>query len=297
MTIAACYLSPEGVVLGADSTSTYGNPSGPHYFNHAQKLFEIGEQGTMGVVTWGLGGLMHVSYRALLALLADDLKATPPVSVLDVATRWAAQFWAAYNGAPALAPFFQRCQQLGAKAPFDIAGQPGPDVRTLQEEIELIQLSNGVTVGFCLGGYVRSDRVPAAFEVLFEPQLTAPPIPDPLPIGSYRFKGAPNMTQRLLYGCDDGVKMAILNSPHWTGSGQDLETLLAQHRLEHPIVPLRDAVDFIHSSISSTIKAFKFSSLSQICGGPIELAVISADRDFRWVRHKEWDSAVSEGGL
>jgi hypothetical protein len=29
VTIAACYVSPEGVVLGADSTSTYGSPTLP----------------------------------------------------------------------------------------------------------------------------------------------------------------------------------------------------------------------------------------------------------------------------
>lgn len=297
MTIAACYVSPEGVVLGADSTTTYGNPTGPHYFNHAQKLFEIGENATLGVVTWGLGGLAYVSYRALLALLADDLRQTAPVSVADVASRWAARVWAAYSTAPAIAPFLARCQQLAAMGPFVITGPAGPGIRTLQEEVEFLQLNNAATVGFCVGGYVLPDRTPAAFEVLIEPGLTQAPAPLPVPMGAYRFKGAPNMIQRLLYGCDDEVKAAILNSGHWTGTPQDLEALLAQYRLEHPIVPLRDAVDFIHSSISSTIKAFKFSNLSQICGGPIELAVISADRPFRWVRHKEWDSAVSEGGL
>jgi hypothetical protein len=44
-------------------------------------------------------------------------------------------------------------------------------------------------------------------------------------------------------------------------------------------------------------KAFKVSNLSQICGGPIELAVIRTDRRFTWVRHKEWDAALAEGAL
>jgi len=58
---------------------------------------------------------------------------------------------------------------------------------------------------------------------------------------------------------------------------------------------MRDAIDFVHSCISSTIKTLKFSHLSQTCGGPIEIAVITTDRDFRWVRHKEWDAAIKEG--
>ena len=54
-------------------------------------------------------------------------------------------------------------------------------------------------------------------------------------------------------------------------------------------------IDFVHACIASTIKAMKFSNLAQICGGPIEIAVITTDRRFRWVRHKEWDAAISEG--
>jgi hypothetical protein len=86
MTIAACYLSPEGIVFGADSTSSMIVPSGSsagvfHFFNHNQKLFQVGENSTLGVVTWGLGGLGSISHRMLLATLADDLKATPPSDV------------------------------------------------------------------------------------------------------------------------------------------------------------------------------------------------------------------------
>jgi hypothetical protein len=56
VTIAACYVSPKGIVLGADSTTTYTVTGGAHYLNHSQKLFEIGKDGTLGIVTWGLGG-------------------------------------------------------------------------------------------------------------------------------------------------------------------------------------------------------------------------------------------------
>jgi RND family efflux transporter MFP subunit len=61
--------------------------------------------------------------------------------------------------------------------------------------------------------------------------------------------------------------------------------------------PLREVVDFVHTCVHSTIKALKFSHFQQICGGPVELAVISTDRNFRWVRHKEWTAAVIDGGL
>jgi len=72
MTIATCYVSPEGVVLGADSTSTaqVGQTQFRH-FDFAQKIFEFGEHpSTVGVVIWGLGSpgagvkeLAHVDSR------------------------------------------------------------------------------------------------------------------------------------------------------------------------------------------------------------------------------------------
>jgi hypothetical protein len=62
-------------------------------------------------------------------------------------------------------------------------------------------------------------------------------------------------------------------------------------------LPIRDAIDYVHSALYCTIKAMKFSNLPQVCGGPIELAVITADRRFRWVRHKAWDAAITDGEL
>jgi hypothetical protein len=103
------------------------------------------------------------------------------------------------------------------------------------------------------------------------------------------------MILRLLNGCDEQLKRAIIDSGQWKGSRTDLDALVMKHALMHPILPIRDAIDFTHACISSTIKAFKFSGLSPICGGPIEIAVITTDRQFRWVRHKPWDAAIIEG--
>jgi hypothetical protein len=41
----------------------------------------------------------------------------------------------------------------------------------------------------------------------------------------------------------------------------------------------------------------KFSHMAPVCGGPVEVAVITTDRRFRWVRHKRFDAAIEEGGL
>src|SRR5258708_2959550 len=75
MRVGACYVSGEGVVFGADSTTTMlvagrgiATDHSEHHFEHAQKIFEIGEGSTLGVVTWGMGNLEDVSFRTLIAL-------------------------------------------------------------------------------------------------------------------------------------------------------------------------------------------------------------------------------------
>lgn len=290
MTIAVCYVSPEGIVLGADSTTTMNMPGGSHYFDHSQKVFEVGENSTLAIATWGLSGLAIRSHRLLIALYADELAANPRPTVEAVANGWVDFFWPEYDAAQVIQEF----RALAAKPAFNPAVQPpNPQART-QEEENIVKTVN-LGVGFCLGGHLLPDREPAAYFVWFDP-LAAKPAVAEIGIGQARFFGAPNFIMRQIQGFDMGLKDAVLNSGHWTGTAQELDTLLAQFSLTHPgLMPIRDAIDYVNSSIVSTIKSLKFSHLSQICGGPIELAVITSDRRFRWVRHKEWDSAVQEG--
>ena len=59
-------------------------------------------------------------------------------------------------------------------------------------------------------------------------------------------------------------------------------------------LPIREAIDFVHTYLRLTVKACKFQFGVPDCGGPIEVAFISNDRRFRWVCHKAFDSAVRE---
>jgi hypothetical protein len=241
--------------------------------------------------------LRDVSYRTLFANLAADLKVTKAKNAQEVAERWAALYWAAYSSAPHLIPQRQEAQMLHAKKPHDPAAYPlDSTVRTAAEEESYENLRRDLHAGFCIGGYTEPDRVPQAFELSFSPEDTKPPTPSPIPMHNHRFWGAPNMTHRLIYGCDGDFIHRLTTSGKWVGTPTDLQNIIDPGRLVQPIMPIRDAVDFIHTCIYSTIKGLKFSSFSQICGGPIELAVVTTDRKFRWVRHKEWDAAVWENG-
>ena len=121
MTIAACYLSSEAVVFGADSTTTFLLPSPAghlprmRHYNFAQKIFEIGQPSTLGVVIWGLASLPTLSYRTLFAQFADLLHVEPQFAdMTTVATRWSEFFWQAYTAG--CAPIIQRVQTLAIQS-------------------------------------------------------------------------------------------------------------------------------------------------------------------------------------
>jgi hypothetical protein len=256
-----------------------------HHYNFAQKIFQVGEHSTIGITTWGLGNLHQVSYRTLIARFADSLAGQSPTSMTDVANRWSQMFWTAYNAE--LSQFLQRVHVLIGQA-----------TRSPAEENELLYLVQSFAGGFCIGGYLANDRTPSAFEVLYSPTQTQPAQPIPLAIGTTRFWGCPNLIERLIYGLDQQVMAAIIQSGKWSGTQQELIDLLMPYCLGQPFdLPIREAIDWVHASIYTTIKTMKFSHMAPVCGGPVELAVITTDRRFRWVRHKGLGSAIGDGVL
>jgi hypothetical protein len=128
---------------------------------------------------------------------------------------------------------------------------------------------------------------------------TTPSAVEELAAGDLAFWGAPNILRRVLHGSDYRIISDILDATKvdgtkmWTGTEDELFDLAFSRQLRvNPGIPVREAVDLVHFSIQTTIKALKFSHFSPTCGGPIELAVITSDRPFRWVRHKGFDAAI-----
>lgn len=286
MTIAACYRCTEGVVLGADSTTTFYSPFGePWHFNFAQKVFELGECSTLGIVTWGVAGFHDTSYRTLFAQLADEIGRQPTKSVAAVAECWNQKFWPIYRDS--FVAERKRYAELTAMT-----------TRNPQEEEELYIRRILGAVGFIIGGYVFDDRTPRAFEVTFNYGSDGSSTPSEVRIFEPVFRGCPNFTERLLQGMDDQLYESIVASGKWSGTRQELTQLVQRvSSIKLPPIPLREAIDWIYSSIYTTIKAQKFSHLPHVCGGPIEIAVITSDRRFRWVRHKSMGAAIAENSL
>jgi hypothetical protein len=234
---------------------------------------------------WGLGNLGDVSYRTLIAQFADMLALQGAQSLALVAEAWSRFFWEVY--AAKFASILQRVQHLLAQT-----------TRTPDEEDDLAFYRSTLSGGFCLGGYLQHERVPGAYVVPYDPTLASPAPVEPLGYGTTRFWGCPNLMERLVYGVDFDVYASILRSGKWNGTPRELAAIIQPHHLGQPAdLPIREAIDWIHASIYTTIKTMKFSHLDPVCGGPVEIAVITTDRPFRWVRHKRFDAAIAQGGL
>lgn len=255
---------------------------GLHHLNYAQKVFEVGENSTLGITMWGMGQVGDLAHRTLIAQFADDLASRPGAALQDVAERFSQRFYAEY--CRRLSQPLERFRELAASEARGL---------TPEQQAEYNGLRGLLSGGYCIGGHLLPSRTPAAFQIAYGPDLTAPPDPQALRCGSSFFWGCPNIIERVLFGWDEALFHAVAESDKWKGTKQDLFDLIWQRRIAQPSdLPLREAVDWVHGVIYTTIKAMKFSHYSPICGGPIEIAVISTDRPFRWVRHKRFDEAL-----
>jgi len=268
MTIAAAYLTSEGVVLGADSTTTItqatvaGNAVA-QLFNHAQKVFEIGppKQGRLALCTWGAGAAGALSHRTVAALLGDSLN------------------------------------------PDTAVGDAKDTLCTIVESALQAAGANGI-IGYFIGGYDVATRTADCWQVIFENARLQNATQ--LQPGTAMFNGAPEFFTRVFYGyapelpqlIKDGLKQADprLNQPDFDQTFSDVFRDASQRVCAAGFdeLPIREAIDFVHTYLHITIKAFKFRSGPPVCGGPIEIGFVTTDRPFRWVYHKEFDTAVFE---
>ena len=262
MTIAAAYLTSEGVVLGTDSTTTVNMSGGVgQLLNYAQKLFKVGINSRFAVCTWGAAQIGNVSHRTLLARLG---------SKIDPSTITVAQ----------TAQMFK-----------DIVLEEYKDGGSTGE------------VGYCIGGCNVGNHLPECHTIFLKPKEA--PVLATLTIGQAQFFGCPEFFTRVFYGFDPKLGELLIKqfkSVLPTQKSKDeVESVFAKAFQEATLplaawgyrdLPVREAIDFVHTYLHITIKAYKFKIGAPVCGGPIEIGFISTDRPFRWVCHKRFERAI-----
>jgi len=259
MTIAAAYLTSEGVVLGADSSTMVSvqNPEGRsviQLLNHSQKVFEVGENSRVGACIWGLGSLGQISHRTILARLGDRIEENTTIEQA---------------------------------------------ANILKEIVEPIITGNTVIapVGYFIGGWDPDTREPKCYHVVSG--QTGGMTITPLGLGQAMFSGNPSIFQRVFRGFDASLLETlkskfsdIVDPDEFEKRFNESVTHLQARGLAD--LAIREAIDFLYSYIHITIKSEKFKFGPPTCGGLIEVGFISTDRKFRWARHKPFHSAIME---
>ena len=266
MTIAAAYLVSEGVVFGADSSTTVSvlTPGGRsavlQVLSHAQKLFEVGENSRLGVCTWGAGCVGDISHRTIIARLADEIG--EDITVLDAAN-----------------VLSNIVEPLVKKAGVEFVGYylGGWDPKTHEPaccKIEVRQKGKEIeTLALGLCSFSGNPNFFTRVFRGFDPQLIEnlrEEIRRLLPPAS-----VPDTFDEIFQQAFEKASIPLVAAGYKN-------------------LPIREAIDFVHAYLHITIKATKFKFGAPGCGGPIEIGFISTDRHFRWVRHKSFSSAILE---
>jgi hypothetical protein len=266
MTIAAAYLVSEGVVLGADSSTTISvrTPQGAggvlQVLTHAQKIFEVGENSRLGICTWGSGTIGNISHRSIVANLADRLSENCTVK--------------------------EAAEELVSIA-FPLV---------IENHVDF--------VGYYIGGWDKGTHEPNCYKIeLRQKDKSIEPLSLGLCFFSGMPNFFARVFSGFDPGLPHSLKEELKRRFPNLKTEDDFESKFDQafEKASLPLIaegykdlPIREAIDFIYTYLHITIKATKFKFGAPGCGGPIEIGFISTDRPFRWVKHKSFSSAIFE---
>jgi hypothetical protein len=266
MTICVSVRIPEGLILAADSAvtleGTVSTPKGQQTgilqtFDYANKITRIKDY-PIGVMTWGVASISDRSIQSLIMEWEHDypiLKENENFTVREVA---------------------DDLQKFIVKR-YDKAYPPG---------VKRPQL------GFFVGGYSYdqffSDQYQCGFPNKMSWQEVRPKQPDGSPSFGANWFGKIDALSRLVHGYDrQGMNELIKR-----GADKDIvQKWIDDHVSELPLVfdgmPLQDAIDFANYAVQLTIGRFRFTVGPPLCGGNVDIAVITPFA-FQWAQRKQW---------
>ena len=268
MTICVSVRVAEGLVLAADSIVTLEGTMNTlqgqqrtilQTFEYANKVTQIKDY-PIGVMSWGIAGIGDRSIQSLIMEFEHNypaIKENPSFSVKEVADKLITFFNSKYNAAY-------------------MPGNPQPPL------------------GLFIGGYsVRqffSDQFVYEFPLYTDWQPARPNKPDGNPSFGATWFGQKDALIRLIKGYDirgldelikRGVDRAII------------QKFIDDNVTELPLIfdgmPIQDAIDFANYAIQVVAGYFRFAIGTPLCGGNIDIAVITPVA-FHWAQRKQWST-------
>ena len=266
MTLGVVFKSSEGIVLAADSRVTVAgsNADGSSivlgHYDNATKLFSVGPNNNVGVVTSGLGAIgspegprtVHSYLSEFEKELAETVVVSSNLTVEKIAST--------------LSRFFENRWQE--------AGLPSKEEAT----------------EFVVAGF-DSDNI---YGKVFN--FSIPEFPQPIEqsggVGEFGigWGGQGEVADRLIYGFDSQIPAILQNATGFSDEARrNLEEFLRSHLqigIPGPLLPLQDAVDLCILLIRTTMAFQNLSMGNRGVGGPIDVAVITRDGGLEFLQRK-----------
>jgi len=280
MTICISVKVSEGVVLAADSTATImgwiGNPGGERgepsilkTYDHARKLSHIKDY-PIGTLSWGTYLIGSRSIESLINQYEYSLPSVVEEKEKRKRSRKAAEAPFTFNVREIADGLFQHIKKF-----YDA------EFQNSKEKPDL---------GILLTGYSSGQYFPEQwlFSLPKSTELTVvrPDVNGKPDFGANWF-GLTDAIIRLHHGRDDRLIKKIAEK----FKVPENEILDLVKEFEYPVffngMPLQDAIDYASYMVNVEIGRFRFVIGAPLCGGEIDLAVITPNA-FTWVDRKTW---------
>ena len=262
MTICVAVKVAEGLVLAADSITTLEGSIGQktgiiQQFDFANKIAHVKDY-PIGVLSWGLGS---ISDRSIQSLIMEWEYNYPSRSENETFT--------VYKVAQNLLTFLKKRYNTAYPKKLD-----------------------NPLLGLFVGGYSALKFFAEEFLYEFPSskrlERRRSDKPDGRPWFGADWFGQTDALTRLVKGYDyaainelvnRGADPAIVNK--W------LEDNVGELPLIFDGMPIQDAVDFANYAVQVSIGRFRFGAGPPLCGGDIDIAVVTPD-SFEWAQRKRW---------
>jgi hypothetical protein len=295
MTIAICLKVGDGVVLGTDSASSLIGENDRYFnvYNTAEKTFNLVKGLPIGLMTYGLGGMVGLSIGALARDLRDRLSGNNPefsdwalnpgTYTIDEVARRVREFFYEELYAAEFGPL----PQPGAAAePHAGDGEPplSPDVGGTPGE----KAPQYPDLGFVVAGISAQDHYTQVWTIEIINGVCTGPVcqHDRLVSGVVNFWGQPEALYRLVYGWSPEAHQRLVAA----GLAPDAadQFLLSLTHLAHPGMPIQDAIDLVKYLADVTVGYVRFKQGAPTVAPPIDIAAITTHQGFKWVERKHY---------
>ncbi|MDP2320749.1 MAG: hypothetical protein Q8O42_15585 [Acidobacteriota bacterium] len=316
MTIAVSIKVGEGLVLAADSTSSYFSQGTlAQSYHHARKLLQLSDF-PIGVLTYGLGNIAGRNLESLVAEFEREIgrvATSGNYTVQELSQRLHDFILAKYDHTfppPALLPGAGHAPAGGAvDAPApngpnqDGRGAANPDgaspaggdgdAAVPPAPPQPPAADDRPQLGVVVGGYSHDEFFPDEFQFVIpgSPPWEIWPDVGGKQLYGVRWWGQTAPIERLYLGCDFNgfVQWFVDNGVPEADAVAYYQQL--RDRVMWPIIyegmPIQDAIDLAVYLVNVTIGHSRFAVGPAVCGGPIDVATITS-AGFRWVKRKDW---------